>query len=185
MTQVLIAAIIVAFSTVSLRAEEGGSKAGATENKNITIIAAESKADGKSEVRKELVEECIVSLPKPQGLVATTKAHTKYLKDIDGKEGDDRYVKTYTASVEINYLVRQKELIIITTSSVTGQEPVIKEVERMVRKSETIVSDPEEGDLFAGSSPRRYYFSDPGKAEQDARDRAAAWLKQHADVVCP
>jgi hypothetical protein len=136
-------------------------------------------------VRKELVEECIVSLPAAGELVATTKAQTRYLKDIDGKEGDDRYVKTYAASVTINYLVRQKELIIITTSSIAGQEPVIKEVERMVRKSETIVSDPEEGDLFAGNSPRRYYFSSPEKAEQDARERAGAWLKQHKHVVCP
>ncbi|MBD3317272.1 MAG: hypothetical protein GF344_15910 [Chitinivibrionales bacterium] len=155
------------------------------QDKNVTIISAKSTADGKSQVHKEIVEECIVSIPDASDLAATTNAHTRYLKDINGEAGDDRYVKTYTAAVTINYLIRQKELLIITTNSVAGREPVIKEVERTVKKSETIVSDPEDGDLFAGNSPRRYYYGTKEAAEKDARARALIWLKQHRDVICP
>jgi hypothetical protein len=101
--------------------------------KNVTIVSAEASADGKSQIGKEIVEECIVSLPQASELAPLVEAHSLYLKDINGKPGDNRYVKTYTAKVEINYLLRQKELIIITTNSVPASEPVIKEVSRTVR----------------------------------------------------
>ncbi|MBD3391865.1 MAG: hypothetical protein GF418_07395 [Chitinivibrionales bacterium] len=155
------------------------------ENKNVTIISAQSSADGKSQIAKEIVEECIVSLPSPAKLEAVTEAKTEYLRHINGKEDDNRHMKTYRATVEIHYLVRQKELIIITTSSVTGQEPVLKEVERMVRESATIRSDPNEGDVFANRSPREYFFSSPEKAAASAKKRAHVWLNNHTHAVCP
>jgi hypothetical protein len=113
------------------------------------------------------------------------EAQSLYLKHINGKEGDNRHVKTYTATVEIHYLVRQKELIIITMNTVPAKEPVLKEVSRTVRMSETISSDSGEGDLFADRSPRRYYFTSAEGAAENARARAGVWLKQHAGVVCP
>jgi len=155
------------------------------EEKNLTIISAEASADGRSAIAKEIIEECIVSLPAVADLEPLVEAKSKYLRHINGKENNNKYVKTYTAKVEIHYLIRQKEMIIITTNSVPAQKPVIKEIERMVRKVETVISDPQEGDLFADRSPREYYFTSGQKAAQNAKARAEVWLKQHRGVVCP
>jgi hypothetical protein len=157
----------------------------AVTEKNVTVISAETSADGTSKIAKEIVEEFIVSLPSADELEPLVATKSQYLKHVNGKEEDNRHVKTYTAQVEIHYLVRQKELIIITTNSVQAQEPVIKEVERTIRKSETVVSDPNEGDLFANRSPREYFFTTAKGAAENARQRAQVWLKNHAHVVCP
>jgi len=118
-----------------------------TENKNITLISAQSSADGKSKVWKELLEECIVSLPKAADLIAdvTSKAH--FLKGINGDKNNNEHIKTYNASIEINYMIHQKELIIVATSSVQGQPPVMKEVVKKIKKSKMFVSNTSEGDI--------------------------------------
>jgi hypothetical protein len=154
------------------------------QEKNVTVISAETSADGKSTIAKEVVDECIVSLPRADELEPMTTAQPVFVKNANGKEGDNRHVKAYTATCEIHYLVRQKELIIITTNSVTAQVPVIKEVTRTVRSSEKIASDSNEGDVFEDLTPRRYYFSTAKGAAENARARARVWLKNHASVVC-
>jgi hypothetical protein len=179
---VIVGLALVLLIGTAMQTSAGTGKDG---NKNITLISAQSAADSKSQVRKELLEECIVSLPKTDQLEAEVVAETGFLKEINGEKGNNQHTKTYNAFIEINYLVRQKELIIITTSSVQGQEPVTKVYERNIRQSMRFDSDPGLGDLFAGQSNRRYYFSSAGKAMADVKARAAIWLKQQQPVLCP
>jgi len=162
-----------------------GNAAKNVEEKNITIIQAEMSADGKTRIAREIVEECIVSLPDTAELEPAVEARSVYVRNVNGKDGDNRHVKTYTARVEIHYLVRQKELIIITSNSVPAQEPVLKEVERTVREVEVVTSDPNDGDIFAAISPRQYYFTTAQGAAENARQRARVWLKNHAGIICP
>jgi hypothetical protein len=155
-----------------------------TENKNITLISAQSTADGKSEFRKELLEECIVSLPNADQLDAEITSSSQFLKGINGDNKKNEFVKTYSAVIEINYMLYQKKLLIVTTSSVQGQEPVLKEVEGKIKQSKKFVSNPVEGDIYAGLSNRQHYYSTAEGAIKDVKKRAAIWLKQQAAVVC-
>ena len=164
-----------------VNADAGGNR---TENKNITLISAQSTADGKSEVWRELLEECVVSLPKVSDLEAEVTAQPRFLKEINGETGRNQHTQTYSAAIEINYMIHQKELIIITTSSVQGQEPITKVVERNIRRNKRFDSDPGSGDIYANRSQRQYFFSSAEKAVEDVKQRAAIWLKQQNAVVC-
>jgi hypothetical protein len=156
----------------------------ADDDKNITVISGTSTADGKSNVRKEILEECIISLPRVNDLKAEVTSESRYLKAINGDPNRNEYVKTYSAQIVINYVVFQKVLIIITTSSVQGQEPVTKIVEKKLKRSEVFMSNPSEGDIFANRSNRQYFFSSAQKAVDDAKNRAKTWLNQQSAVVC-
>jgi hypothetical protein len=68
---------------------------------------------------------------------------------------------------------------------VQGQEPVIKEVEKNLRHTETFESNPSEGDVYAGRSHREYYFTKPENAVKDVKSRAKVWVQQQSSVVCP
>ncbi len=177
----MIAAVLAA-AALSASAQNDDQKKDA---KNITIISAQTSADGKSTIAREVVEECILSLPAAGELEALTNAKTEYLRKLNGDPSQNQHMKVYAASVTINYLVRQKTLIIVTTNSVTAQEPVVKEVEKTVQKSQVIESDPNEGDVFSDISPRTYYFSTAEAAARNAKERARIWLKQHQQVLCP
>jgi hypothetical protein len=156
----------------------------ADEDKNITVISGTSTADGESTVRKELLEECIISLPRVSELEAQVTSESRYLKEINGETNKDEYRKTYTAQIEINYVLYQKVLIIITTKSIQGQEPITKIVEKRLKRSKVFDSNPSEGDIFANRSNRQYFFSSPEKAVEDVKKRAKIWLNQQAAVVC-
>jgi hypothetical protein len=136
-------------------------------------------------VRKELLEECIVSLPQPVDLDADVSSSSFFLKGINGDNSNNAFVKTYTAVIEINYMLHQKELIIVTTSSVQGQEPVMKVFERNIRRKKSFESNSTNGDIYAGRSNRQHYFSTAEGAIKDAKKRALVWLRQQAAVVCP
>jgi hypothetical protein len=156
----------------------------ADEVKNVTVIRGQSSADGSSEVTAELLEECIVSLPRPADLEPQITAESGYLKEINGDPAKNEFVKTYAASLEINYMLHQKELIIVTTRSVQGQAPVMKEVDKNIRQTKRFESNPANGDLYAGRSNRQYYFSTSEAAANDVKKRAETWLKQQSAVVC-
>ncbi len=156
----------------------------ANDDKNITVISGTSTADGKSDVRKEVLEECIVSLPRVNDLEAQVTSESRYLKEINGEPNKNEYVKTYTAQIEINYVLFQKVLIIITTSSIQGQEPITKIVEKRLKQSKVFDSNPSEGDIFANRSNRQYFFSSQEKAIEDVKKRAKTWLNQQAAVTC-
>jgi hypothetical protein len=154
------------------------------ENKNITIIQGQSTADGKSQVAERLLEECIGSLPNPATLEPIVTSDAQFLKEINGDASKNDYVKTYSASLEINYVVKQKALIVVTTSSVQGQEPVMKVLDKTLTQTKKFTSNPADGDIFAGRSRRQYYFSTPEGAKKDVQNRASAWIKQQSAVMC-
>ena len=155
------------------------------EKKNITVIMAETSADGKSEVRREVTRDCILSMPNPEQVEPLVTSEALFLHEVNGEAGRNEWVKTYSAKLEVNYLQLEKELLIVTTRSVQGQEPVIKEVEKKLRRQEIFISNPSEGDVFAGRSDRKYYFTKPENAVKDVKARAKTWIKQQSPVVCP
>jgi hypothetical protein len=161
-----------------------GDTKGATENKNVTLVSASANVDGKSDINEKLLEECIVSLPSVDELEAEVTSSVGSVKEINGDPGRNDFVKMYSAIIEINYMLHQQSIIIVTTASVQGQEPVMKVVDKTLRQSKTFESNPTEGDNFAGRSDRRYYFPTADAAIKDVKRRAAIWLKQQSAVLC-
>jgi hypothetical protein len=153
-------------------------------NKDVTIIHGMSTADGKSEIGERILEECIVSLPSANELEPVVNSSSQYLKEINGDPSKNDFVKTYSAALEINYILYQKVLIVVTTNSVKGQEPVMKVMEKSLTQTKRFESNSSDGDLYAGRSHRAYYFSTPEGASADAKKRATAWIKQQTSVMC-
>ncbi|KMQ52894.1 hypothetical protein CHISP_0115 [Chitinispirillum alkaliphilum] len=168
----------LAFTTLA------GEDRATTENKNVTIIQGRSTADGSSEITERILEECIIALPGVGDLDAQVDAETEFLREINGETGKNEFVTVYSASIDINYMLHQKVLIIVTSSTVQAQEPVMKVVERNLRQTVRFESNPANGDIFAGRSNRQHYFSTREGAVNDAKTRAAAWIKQQSAVVC-
>lgn len=155
-----------------------------TQNRNITVIQGHSTADGSSDITERVLEECIVSLPALGSLDAQVDAQTEFLREINGEPGNNDFRKFYSAAIDINYMLHQKVLVIVTSSTVQAQDPVMKVVERNVKQSVRFESNPANGDMYAGRSNRQYYFSTREGAVEDAKARAAVWLKQQSAVVC-
>jgi len=141
--------------------------------------------DGKSKIEEKLLEECVLSLPGMKEMKAKVESHTEFLKGINGEPGKNEHVKFYTASVKVSYQVRQKILLIITKNNLSDNEPVTREEERVTMKEAgPFVSDPNGGDLFAGRSNRKYYYSTAEGAAESAEKQAQAWLTQQQNVLC-
>lgn len=155
-----------------------------TQNKNITVIHGNSTADGKSDVSERILEECITSLPKAGELEPIIGSNSQYLKEINGDPNKNEFVKTYTASLDINYMLYQKVLVIVATSSVQGQEPIMKVMEKSLKQTKRFEANSANGDLFAGRSHRQYYFSSPDAAKNEVIRQASSWIRQQAAVVC-
>lgn len=156
-----------------------------TENKNITVVTASSTSDGSSTISREKVEDCILSLPDPDKLEALVTSEAVYARGLNGESGRDAWIKSYSARLDVTYMTREKDLIIVTTRSVQGQPPVFREVEKSLRHTQTFVSNPTEGDAFAGRSDRRYFFTTAEAAVKDVKDRARVWISQQSPAVCP
>jgi hypothetical protein len=172
---------------VSLTAAGGvfaADKAPLTENKNVTVVQAASTVDGKSEISEKLLEECIVSLPQVEDLDAEVTSQVAFMKEINGDPNKNDFVKSYHAVIEINYMLHQQSLIIVATSSIQGQEPVMKVVEKTLRQSKLFESNPSEGEYYAGRSLRQYYFPTAEAAISDVKRRVGIWIKQQSAVVC-
>ena len=184
MSTTLRSAVLFAMSAVCAQAQPESKSSEKVEKKNITVITGESSADGSSEVRREMEKDCILSLPNPDQLEPQVTSEAVYLRGINGEPGHDAWAKVYTARLDIDYLNYQKELLIVTTRSVQGQEPVIKEVEKKLKHTESFVSNPAEGDTFAGRSNRQYYFTEAKDAIKDVKKRAKIWIEQQTAVVC-
>jgi hypothetical protein len=176
-------AIIAAVSLMALSFAAYAGK-DVTENKNVTLVSAQSSVDGKSDINEKLLEECIVSLPGVNDLEAQVTSHAGYVKEINGDPNKNDFAKSYSAVIEINYMVHQQSLVIVTTSSIQGQEPVMKVFEKNLKETKRFESDPTEGETYAGRSNRVYYFPTADAAIADVKKRAAIWLKQQAAVVC-
>jgi hypothetical protein len=156
-----------------------------TKSGKLVVVNSNASVDGKTNVTEKLLEECIVALPSLKELEADVTARTEYLKEINGEAGKNDHVKIYTASVRVSYKVRQKILIIITQNSLEGTPPVTREEERVIMKeSGPFESDPGEGNIFAGRSNRRYYYTTPDAAADNAKKRAQIWVSQQQNVLC-
>ena len=165
----------------------GASFAQTTTNKSskVVVLQGSSSVDGNSTVTEKLLEECIVALPSLKELEADVTARTEILKEINGEAGKNDQVKVYSASVRISYKVRQKILIIITQNSLDAKDPVTRTEERVIMKETApFESDPGEGNIFAGRSNRKYYYTTPDAASDNAKKRAQIWLSQQQNVLC-
>ena len=155
------------------------------ERKSITLISAETSADGLTRVHKELLEECILELPSPNELVPVVTRRAEFLKSINGDPTRNESAQTYSAVIDVGYIIQQRAMIIVTTSSIEKQEPIIKEVERRIPNSEQFRSDPNNGDSFAGRDlAHDYYFGTERAAIEDVKERAVAWLAQQKTITC-
>ena len=155
------------------------------ERKSITLISAETSADGLTRVHKELLEECILELPSPNELVPVVTRRAEFLKSINGDPQRNGSTQTYSAVIDAGYVVHQKALVIVTTSSIEKQEPIIKEIERRIPKSAQFHSDPNNGDHYAGRDlAHDYYFGTEQAAIEDVVERATAWLAQQKTITC-
>jgi hypothetical protein len=166
---------------LALAAEAGKEK---TERKNITVITAQGTADGSTEISREAVKECIVNLPAADGLEPEVASDSRYLKEVNGDPNRNEWTKVYTAKITINYQVYKKDLLIVATKSVEGKEPSMKDVEKRLPQSHEFLSNPAEGDTFAGRSNRQYYYTKQDAAVADVKSRAKVWLKQQAPLLC-
>lgn len=154
-----------------------------TERKHVTVITAEGKAEG-SEISRETVRECIVSLPGPDALEPEIVSESRFLKEINGDPSKNAWTKVYTAKININYMVYRKDVLIVTTKSLEGKEPTLRDLEKRLPQSKEFVSNSADGDTYAGRSNRQYYFTKPEDAANDAKQRARTWLKQQAPLLC-
>jgi hypothetical protein len=177
----LTAAIVL---SVLLTPQTGFSGESSTLNKNITVISGHATADGRSEVREQILDECIVALPKAEDCEAVVSSESKYLKEINGSAERNEFAKVYSAVIDINYMLYQKVLFIVTTNSVPATEPNMKVMEKNIRQTKRFESNGANGDSFAGRSRREYYFSSSEAAVSDARKQAQIWLKQQSAVIC-
>ena len=155
-----------------------------TERKTVTLVHADGKGNGTAEISREAVRECIVSLPQADALEPEVLSDSRFLREINGEVSRNAWTKIYTARLAINYMVYKKDMLIVATRSVEGTEPILKEVDKRLPESREFVSNPAEGDTFAGRSNRQYYFTKPEDAVKDVKLRAQAWLKQQSPLLC-
>ncbi len=155
-----------------------------TERKTVTLINAEGKVDGGSEISRESVRECIVSLPAADALEPEVVSDSRFLREINGDPAKNAWTKVYTAKITVNYMVYKKDMLIVTTKSVEGRDPTLKEIEKRLPQTREFASNPAEGDTYAGRSNRQHYFTTAEGAAKDARSRAQVWLKQQAALLC-
>lgn len=177
--------IVVPFMLASMLPIVVGAADPTAENRNITIIQGQSSADGTSQLSERLLEECIAALPDANALEPVVTSQSLFLKEINGDPAKNEFVKTYSASLDISYMIRQKVLVVVTTNSVQGQEPVMKVMDKSLQQIKHFDSNSPDGDLYAGRSHREYYFSTPEGARKDVLTRASAWIRQQAAIVCP
>ncbi len=155
-----------------------------TERKNITVITAQGNADGSTEISREAVKECIVTLPTAEALEPEVVSDSRFLKEINGDPNKNEWTKVYTAKITINYQVYKKDLLIVATKSVEGREPTLKDVEKRLPQSKEFLSNPADGDTYAGRSNRQYYYTRQEAAVADVKGRAKVWLKQQGPLLC-
>jgi hypothetical protein len=99
-----------------------------TKRKITTFVAGGSLDDRGAQIEKQVIEECIVSLPNDGDLEPIVDVKSKYMKSIAGDAQANGPVRTYTVDFTVPYLVQRKHVVIVTTNSVEKSEPVIKEV---------------------------------------------------------
>ena len=163
----------------------GAAIANDSDRKTVTLVDAGGIANSGSNIKSQVIEECILTLPKASDLAPVVDAKSKHMKGIDGDKAANASVRAYSAVVDVPYMVKQKQVVIVTTSSVEGMEPLVKEVDGRFDRTVRFESNSANGDRFFGRElAKEYYFSTKQGAIDDAMMRAKAWLKQNKTVMC-
>lgn len=135
-------------------------------------------------LRIDTLSRCIQNLPDTAKLVAVSEGRSEYLKRIGGTEKND-YVKIWDARVQLVYQWRYKlQYLLMPQGGLEAQAPIFRETEGSMPYSETITGDPNEGDFFAFSSPRRYYFDSQVAAQNSAVRRAKQRISELKGLEC-
>lgn len=163
-----------------------GSAVGALgEERSIHTVVGAGSVDGSSQIEKQVIEECIMQVPTLDQLRPVASSNSRFLKAINGDLEHNDSVRTWSAQIELTYVVYQKTLVVVTTNSVESTEPVFREVGGRFDRSMRFESDPESGDMFAGRDlAKEYFFSSEEKAIADVTRRTQAWLEQKRAVLC-
>jgi len=154
-----------------------------TSNKSVSVKVNGLPAQYTS-LRIDTLSRCIQSLPDTTRIVATTEGRTEYLKRISGTNKND-YVKVWNAKVQLVYQWKYKlHYLLMPQGGLEAQAPIFHETEGTMPVSETISGDPEDGEFFAFSSPRRYYFDSPEAAQRSAVKRAKQRISELKGLEC-
>lgn len=154
------------------------------EDKNVTMVAANGNIDGKVTIHTEQLEECIVSLPTIGSLSPVVSSQSRYMKEINGDENKSEFIKCYSAEIEISYMTRQKEMIVVSSNTIQGGAPQKEIVSKKIPLTKKFVSNPANGDAFANKSSSEYYFTTAQKAIDDVTVQAVSWLKSQQSITC-
>ncbi len=136
-------------------------------------------------LRVDTLSRCIQNLPDTAKIIAVADGRTEYLKRISGTAKND-YVKVWNAQVQLVYQWKFKfHYLLMPQGGLEAQTPIFHETEGTAPFSETITGDPQEGDFFAFSSPRRYYFDSEEAAQKSAVKRAKQRISELRGLECP
>lgn len=148
------------------------------------VTKAGSSIQSGTEIRRDLLGECIVKLPSDADLAPVSSSTEKFLRKIDGADRDD-YGTLWTTKIQIGYQVRQRFLYVVGTKGVGATTaPQFRNDSAQFFASEEVVSDPSVSQHFHGVSPRTRYFATAAESEASARVRAQARLKELKANLC-
>jgi len=161
------------------------------QDKTITIIKvkANTKDNGKITIYKEILDECITNIPEIDNIQADYISETKFVKGINYDHNEDKllikdFVKIYTATVEVNYMLRQTQVLIVSTKSIKGNPPEFKKMYKKQKRTKRFKSRHQNGNTYGGRSKRFYFHNKYEDAQKDARRQAKIWLSSQKAVMC-
>lgn len=137
-----------------------------------------------TEIRRDMLGECIAKLPTESELAPVNSATDKFVRDIDGttREG---YTTLWSSTIKIGYQLRRRYLYVVTTKGV-GQTaaPQFRNDTAQTFVTEQVVSDPSVSAQFYGPNHTRF-FGAAADAEASARTLARAKLRELQANLCP
>jgi hypothetical protein len=137
-----------------------------------------------TEIRRDLLGECILKLPTESQLAVVTTSSDQFLRKIDGSDKDG-FTTVWSSHITIGWQVRQRYLYVVSTKGVgTTAAPVFRNDTAQVFQSEQVFSDPGESSHFHGNESRTRYFATAQEAEASARKRASARLRELQANAC-
>lgn len=152
----------------------------------VAVVATTGAANIQTatEVRRDMLGECIVKLPTESQLAPVTTSSDEYLHKIDGTDKDG-YTQTWTSTIQIGWQVRQRFVYVVSTNGIGQTAPTqFKEETAQVFRSEEVASDPSESPRFASNSTRVRFFATAQEADASVRKRAAARLRELQANLC-
>lgn len=152
--------------------------------RTIQLVNTSHVADGKTAVHREVLESCVEQLPQAKDLQVDAVPRNLYLKNIMNDSNREGLTKTWTAEVTIPWMLRQKVLLVISSSNVQSGDPKTEIVMRKIPQSTSISADPQYSDFYAGMNPRTFHFTDSASAANFALRDAQRWLKKQQPLLC-